>query len=171
VSALGLTKIKEAGGEETPRFCAVLTLDGVPVAHVSNDGCGGSCRVDGMKGPLDSKTLKRIEDAAVLLVADVRPPTSNLSEETLRSLDLDTAIFRLLDRTALAKKIDRACKSKTLLRHRGDDAGVYRVASVFYMPGSPATESIRKDPRVAVILNELSSDERAVRVMSKEASP
>ncbi len=39
-----LTKVRRAGGNETERFEGVLTLDGQPVAHVSNGGEGGSHR-------------------------------------------------------------------------------------------------------------------------------
>ncbi|NTW38572.1 MAG: hypothetical protein HGA44_01595 [Cellulomonadaceae bacterium] len=39
-----LTKVRRAGGDETQRFDAVLTLDGQPVAHVSNGGEGGCNR-------------------------------------------------------------------------------------------------------------------------------
>ena len=38
-----LKNVKEAGGEETPRFEASLYLDGKRVATVSNDGRGGCC--------------------------------------------------------------------------------------------------------------------------------
>jgi len=36
-----LKGVKEAGGEETPRFEAKMCLDGEVVAHVSNGGIGG----------------------------------------------------------------------------------------------------------------------------------
>lgn len=39
-----LTNIREAGGEETARFDAILRHHGVPIAHVSNGGHGGSHR-------------------------------------------------------------------------------------------------------------------------------
>jgi hypothetical protein len=39
-----LTAIKLAGGEETPRFEARITLDGKNVGCVLNDGRGGCCR-------------------------------------------------------------------------------------------------------------------------------
>jgi hypothetical protein len=39
-----LTKVSRAGGDETPRFEAVLCRVGQPVAHVSNGGEGGAHR-------------------------------------------------------------------------------------------------------------------------------
>jgi hypothetical protein len=39
-----LTKVRRAGGNETERFAGVLTLDGQPIAHVSNGGEGGPHR-------------------------------------------------------------------------------------------------------------------------------
>lgn len=41
-----LTKVRRAGGQETVRFEAVLTHHGVPLAHVTNGGEGGSHRYD-----------------------------------------------------------------------------------------------------------------------------
>lgn len=45
-----LSSVRRAGGAETPRFEAVLTRDGQPVAHVSNGGEGGAHRYQ----PLDA---------------------------------------------------------------------------------------------------------------------
>lgn len=39
-----ITALKEAGGEETPRFEAYITKDGDRIIHVSNDGHGSSHR-------------------------------------------------------------------------------------------------------------------------------
>jgi hypothetical protein len=41
MDAYTIKKIKEAGGEETRRFEAVIYKDGKEFAHVSNSGCGG----------------------------------------------------------------------------------------------------------------------------------
>lgn len=50
IGGYSLIKVKRAGGEETPRFEAVLVKDATPIAVVSNSGEGGSHRVRPFNG-------------------------------------------------------------------------------------------------------------------------
>lgn len=149
-----LAKVKMAGGEETPRFEAMLVVDGVEVAHVSNGGTGGANRFYWNGGEttrarvwplLVKKALESVKD-------DARYP----------DLYVDSMIFAEIDVVALAKRLDRACAKFTLYRLHGDKVGHYREYRTPYTPEL----TVNRDARVAVVLNTLSSRERARRVLN-----
>ena len=109
-----LTKIKVAGGEETPRFDAVLNWNGAPVALVSNAGHGGACHVlwqaklNGPPTPMPTRTavlraaleLAQREEPELfaaagpmtaldyVLVSEVETERQNLSEQVRNDLTL-----------------------------------------------------------------------------------
>jgi hypothetical protein len=152
-----LAKVKMAGGEETPRFEAVLLWHGAPVALVSNDGNGGACRVywRGKAGGAQTPdaTIDAVYDAAVAQ----QEPGSFAAKS--RTLALDFVILEEVEIFQIAKKLDRACAKSILFRTPGQGQGEYFVAR-----GTPSPEvlaAIVKRHPAATILNALPSRERA----------
>lgn len=80
--------LREAGGEETARFEAVITRHGRPIAHVSNGGHGGSHRYD----PVE-RGVKGTEDLADL---SARAVLWNASNELAGYEDTDQFVDRLV---------------------------------------------------------------------------
>jgi hypothetical protein len=107
-----LKSIKEAGGEETPRFEAVLWLDGVKAAVVSNDGRGGSNRYHWFDQEF-GRSLMREEFA---IYAKEQLPNEKFEVE-------DQIIYGLLDEAASKKKLKRLCGKKTLAHLPGQRYG------------------------------------------------
>lgn len=186
-----LTKIKLAGGEETPRFEAQVCWQGKPVGVATNGGTGGPCRVwwgvarkgapDGFvvtpKATIDAvlreaaRLAKRAEpDLFSDLDPDqVEPPVYIASWEEAMSFVLVHEI--VLSRHI--KALDRACKSRVLTRCPGQAEGAYYTIGV---PPTPAEiAAVRRRYPGHVVLNELPSRERAERIMraepAEEANP
>lgn len=160
-----LSRLKTAGGEETPRFEATLVFNGNPVAVVSNDGNGGPCRYHWSTRP-DGGDIGRACRKEAQSVAHKEEPRLFKADEGDDEGALDYVIFGEIELVALAKRLDRTCKGKIVLRETGQAPGSYMTVSVAY--STEAAERLRKDPKVAVILNELPSRERALRVRTAE---
>jgi len=179
-----LTKIKLAGGDETPRFEATLCWNGKPVAAVSNGGTGGACRV------WWAAPARRIEDVVVTYRDTILAVLREASREAKR---LEPALYAHLDpeadpfarhdgEDALSfvcmhevelsrhiKALDRACKSRVLTRCPGQAEGAYYTISV---PPTPAEiAGVKSRYPGHIVLNELSSRERAERIMRAEPAP
>lgn len=174
-----LTKIKYAGGDETPRFEAVLCWHGKPVAAVSNGGTGGPCRV-WWAAPArrveeivatDKTTQEAVLREAARIAKEVEPSLfAKLDTEHdplgLRQDALDYVCMREVELARLAKSLDRACKTKVLLRTPGQPAGAYCTISV--PPTAHEISEVRRRYPGHVVLNDLASRARAERLMRAE---
>lgn len=119
-----LTAIKEAGGEETPRFEAKITKNGLAIATVSNDGNGGCNRYY-----FDDRAEEAPFEA---WIAANHPAKFEAS---------DAWVYRCLDFHAAVKQVTRAAKKKTLFRLATDEAGAYRTIGVL---GAQGVEWVRR---------------------------
>ena len=174
-----LTKIKHAGGDETPRFEAVLCWHGKPVAAVSNGGTGGPCRVwwaaparrvEGIVAT-DKATQEAVLREAVRIAKEVEPSLfAKLDPEHdplgLRQDALDYVCMREVELVRLARSLDRACKTKVLTRKPGQPAGAYCTVSV--PPTAHEIAEVRRRYPSHIVLNNLSSRDRAERLMRAE---
>lgn len=163
-----LTKLKRAGGEETPRFEAVLMFESAPVAFVSNSGTGGACRIDWIEGRSGTARV-RVLDWARVEAARLSPDLFKL-DDLVTPNDCEGALdYLVLVEVSIvdaSKKLDKKCAKATLYRLRGEKPGVYRVYPKPFTPDSFALT----DPRVAVVLNTLSSRDRVLRIDTQEAT-
>jgi hypothetical protein len=159
-----LRKLRRAGGEETPRFEAIVVHDGRDVATVSNGGTGGPCRFRWSADP--AATLL----AAVRLAAEQWPdlyarlsaaPSRDAAEDAL-----GTVCMHEVEVMRLAKILDRAAKTKVLLRESGQPVGVYHTVSV--PPTEHEITEVRRRYPTYTVLNSLPSRDRAERVMRAE---
>jgi hypothetical protein len=171
-----LTKLKRAGGDETPRFEATLCWNSKPVAVVSNGGTGGRCRV--WWAPPGNKPPDR--DTVLAVLREASRQAKRLHPDLFRHIDpeadpfarydgeaaLDTVLMHEVELAGLAKALDRACKTKIVLRTPGQRAGAYLVISV--PPTAHEIADVRRRYPCCVVLNEMPLRERAERVMSGE---
>lgn len=90
---------KAAGGEETERFEATLTLNGEPVALVSNDGRGGSHNYRFTGGGYGSAGYQALTDFAKATLPDAYEPADDLVNALLAIavLNRSRSIIFLLD--------------------------------------------------------------------------
>lgn len=124
----GLTAIKLAGGEETPRFEAKITCEGKIVGVVSNGGTGGSCSYWFAGGAAGYNALR--DWAATHHPADF--------EAT------DRWVYSQLDAHEERKILVRTSKRHTVYRLDGDPGGTVRkLKDVRYRAGSPAQVWLR----------------------------
>lgn len=164
-SRLTLTKLKTAGGEETPRFEARLHFNGREVALVSNGGTGGSCTFY-WTHPKEDRSL--LFSWAREEAARQEPSLFGEGRRVISGEEaLDFLVLIEVDLAASAKRLVRAMKTRTLVRFFGDEVGVYRSIPIAYVPGrSPAN-----DPRVSVCLNALDPRDAALRLRTAEPAP
>jgi hypothetical protein len=155
-----LTKIKTAGGEETPRFDAVLNWHGAPVALVSNAGHGGACHVlwqaklNGPPTPLLTRTA--VLRAALELAQREEP---ELFAAASPAAALDYVLVSEVETERLVRSLDRLVKKSVAFRAPGQAPGTY------YTTRGPLTPALRAEIHRrhpgATILNDLSPRERA----------
>jgi hypothetical protein len=118
--AYDIASIKEAGGEETPRFEAKITKGGKVVGTVSNDGCGGCNRYHFIDG--------RVEREAFEAWIKANHPADFEAE--------DAWVYKRLDVHVSLKQVLRAAKKKTLFRLATDEIGAYRTVNVLGPQGA-----------------------------------
>lgn len=106
-------KIKEAGGEETPRFCATVFKGATAIAEVSNDGNGGCCRW---------YFRARAEEQPFKDWIKANHPDDFEPE--------DGWVYRCMDRAALLKELKRAARKATIFRKSTDKAGEYSTVKL-----------------------------------------
>lgn len=157
-----LSKLKRAGGEETPRFEAFLHFNGREIARVANGGTGGACSFWWLfpqedRGLLFSWSLDEARRRQPKLFRD-----TGLTSMTRGAEALDFLVMDEVEIAALSAKLDRACRTKTLVRFWGDEEGRYREIPIKY------DSKHRVDPRVSVTLNTLEPRERALRIRTTE---
>lgn len=109
---LGLSKFKYAAfaSEETNCFEAVVTIDGKPVFHVSNEGRGGPDRhspLPGQTGESYRNNLKAVEDYAASL-----PPFEAYG--TTLTHCIETVIGKLVTRELMRKDLTRLLTKKAV---------------------------------------------------------
>lgn len=162
-----LTKLKTAGGEETPRFEAMLSFNGREIARVANGGTGGSCSFWWLRPQEDRSLLfawateqaSREEPTLFGRAAHTEhyKPTGEAA--------LDFLVLGEVELAGTIKRLQRAMKTKTLVRFWGEKANVYRSINIAYVPGGKHPGN---DPRVAVTLNALTPRGAALRLRQAE---
>lgn len=150
-----LTKVKTAGGEETPRFEARLAVDGVEVAIVTNGGTGGANRYHWLD-----------EHRYPGLVAQIETLAKQVTGATFEPLD--ALVFQLLDEIALAKRLKRTMKTKHVFRLVGDKPGEYRTATQVGWTDIRKVLREKYGEKLACIVGDLPENERAKRIMREE---
>jgi len=137
-----LKNIKEAGGEETPRFEATLYLDGKKAAIVSNGGTGGcNCYhwFDQILGKSEFgarfNAYAKEQNPVPAIMPDGKPATESFTRYFHTEV-MDTEVFKMLDAAANAKKLKRLCGSKTLAHLPGETykKGEWSVFKVKFSP-------------------------------------
>lgn len=98
-----LKNIREAGGEETPRFEATVYVDGKRRGIVANGGTGGCCNWS------DERLRREVAEYARANGYDGFEPEDGL-------------IYRLLDDAAIDKAIKRDLSDKLMFRVEGEDS-------------------------------------------------
>lgn len=176
-----LTKLKLAGGEETPRFEATVCWNGKPVGIATNGGTGGASRVwwatsVGRTALVDTyaTTIEAVMREAARLAKKAEPGLfAKLDPEQPGPLHyvglweeaLDFVLMHEIELAGHAKALDRACKTHTVVRLHGAKPGQFwRVRGA--TPADLARE--RGKPDVAVVLNDLPSRDRAERLLRAE---
>lgn len=91
-----LTSFKEAGGDETLRFEAFITLNGKKVMHVSNGGTGGSHMYRAVAD--DYAAFRAARDAF-----ETFAKTWNADSEFAGIEDGDALVYRLIEVRALSR--------------------------------------------------------------------
>jgi hypothetical protein len=173
-----LTKLKLAGGEETPRFEATICWRGKPIGVASNGGTGGPSRVwwaVGRGGVTDKATVEAVMREAARVAKRFEPNLfAKLDPEAPgpyvgRWEDaLDLVLMHEIELVGHVKALDRACKTHTVVRLHGAKPGQFwkmRGAT----PDDLARARAQRD--VAVVLNDLSSRDRAERLIHGEPTP
>lgn len=184
-----LTKLKLAGGDETPRFEATVCWHGKPVGIATNGGTGGACRVWWTPGPVaDAKSwgaaMKRAipvtpQDTILAVLREASRQAKRLFPDLYAHLDpeadpfarydgedaLSTVLMHEVELAGHARSLDRTCKTHTVVRLYGAKPGqLWQVRGA--TPADLARE--RSKPDVAVVLNDLPSRERAERLLRAE---
>lgn len=137
-----LVRIKQAGGDETPRFEAWITCDGATMAQVWNDGNGG-CNGYRYATREAEAALTEFGQAwwnasgarakqVEFFKANGMPEHDGSNPEAL-----DSWVFDEMDSIKLKRALTRASKTKTLFRLAGDPEGSYRsLSGGAYSPAS-----------------------------------
>lgn len=115
-----LKKIKQAGGEETPRFEAQIFADGKKIGIVYNEGCGGCCFYRFDKQEEGKLFDEFIADWAVKNNEDFEPN--------------DMWVYARMDDEEEKRKLKRWSKTKTPFRLKGMEKGAWRVLGSPYSP-------------------------------------
>lgn len=164
-----LRKLKRAGGEETPRFEAVLAFNGREVAHVSNGGTGGATRFDWIN-PREDLTL--LFTWAVAEARRRQPDLFNGPEHAAAAIDY--LVMDEVEIAPVAKRLARQFRTHLCVRFYGQGEGRYHAIPFQYLEPdvsvrAPA-EMVRSpsDPRVACHLNALSPHDAALRLRTEE---
>lgn len=107
-----LRAIKEAGGDETPRFDAKLLRDGKVIAVVSNEGCGGCNRYDYLDRGAEAPFQKFAAEWG--------------RERGYNSEPDDMWVYAQMDAAEERRTLRRWSKKYTCYRLKGDKAGSWR---------------------------------------------
>jgi hypothetical protein len=162
-----LTKLKVAGGEETPRFEAMLSFNGREIARVSNGGTGGSCSFWWLHPHEDRSLLFSwaTEQASREEPTLFGPAAHTEHYKPGGEEALDYLVLGEVELAGTMKRLQRQMKGKTLIRFWGEKESVYRSINIAYVPGGRHPGN---DPRVAVCLNALSLRDAALRLRTAE---
>ena len=151
MTSIELKKVKIAKylSEETTAFAAQLWVDGEYIADVSNDGHGGNNRIDHR---FDGKGLNtRDKVQAFEAWCETQPP--NQSEYGSLDMNSDLYISLMVDDHQEQQQIKRWCKTKTVVRLKGDKPGEFQVYKKPYDP--EFAQRIRNtEPKLLEIVNE-----------------
>ena len=132
-----LKKYHKNRGHEGEGFDCELWMDGVLVAHVTDEGGGGA--------PLyrwASREMMLKLDEHIKTLPPEHVPAQFGMEAYDRPIDRESFIWSLVTRHEEMKRWKRACKTKTLFRLASDGADKWREMKV---PFSPAVaEQLRK---------------------------
>lgn len=90
---VSLKNVREARGDETPRFSATILLRGFPVAEIGNAGQGGCCDIHVMA----PAGYAEVEDLARRLFPGIEP--------------VDTLVYAMMDAADNKRAIDRAMRA------------------------------------------------------------
>jgi hypothetical protein len=142
-------KIAKFLSEETTAFTAQLWVDGEYIADASNQGHGGS---NDIHHRFDGKGLNtRDKVQAFEAWCDAQPP--NQSEYGASDMSADLYIGLMVDDYQEQQQVKRWCKTKTVVRLKGDKPGEFHT---YKKPYDPAfAQRIRNtEPNLVEILNE-----------------
>lgn len=130
--------VKYHSGMEGTGFNADLYRDGVKIAHVLDEGSGGSMMFYFEQGP-DGKRHNGTEDALYDNFARNQPPlepSPGMESFGPLPMDMDMYFHSLLDRFDELKDLKKWCKNGTVtvFRLKGDSKTVWHTANVPYGP-------------------------------------
>ncbi len=111
-----VTKVRSFRGRDGYGFNTDLMKDGIKIAFVIDEGCGGCLHyewADLMEKDALNKHIKTLPK--------VKSPCGEMT------VDIDLFVSRLVDVYEAEKKLKRLCKTKTLFRLKTDNEGTYRV--------------------------------------------
>lgn len=133
VKTIELTSIREARGEETPRFSATLKVNGIAVCHVGNGGTGGCNEYNpiGWDGiAIWNSWADALEEYARKLppVMDDNGQPMKCFDGSVMLHDLDMVVFNLLDKKKSDKQrsaILKKCKTHLIFVEENAPKGSY----------------------------------------------
>ena len=142
-------KIAKYLSEETTAFAAQLWADGEYIADVSNDGRGGNNRI---MHRFDGKGLDTRDKVRAFRQWCVDQPQDQ-SEYGALDMSADLYISLMVDDHQEQQQIKRWCKTKTVIRLKGDKPGNFHTYKRAYDP--EFAQKIRDwEPTLLEIVNE-----------------
>jgi hypothetical protein len=137
-------KINKALSAESCAFSAVLYIDGVKAADVSNHGTGGENMIHFRYRPDLAKPFTAFCEA--------QPPSKYEGGEL--KMDEDLYISILIGKYEEQQEFKRWCKTNTVFRLVGDDKGVYHKIKEVFTPDTKAFLGNKYGAQLEVIINE-----------------
>lgn len=153
-----LKGIKEAGGDETPRFEASIYCDGVKIAVVSNGGHGGCC--DYYFTPREAEAAfqahcKAWWDASEEKQEHIRRfKEYGLDDDAGSNSEMDDSwVYAEMEVAAHRKRLKRASKTKCLFILKGDEKYSYRSLNKPYSPAAVAWLTAKYGDKIETIID------------------
>ena len=182
-----VAKVKTFKGREGEGFNADLIRDGKKVAEVINDASGGcldfhwldyaSTRVAvNWTGYHNDTVVLRCTPQEAALYEFLRGKTWTLdlaghdADNSPVQHDPESYVGELVDKFLNDKRFRRMCKTQTLFRLMGDEAGTWRVLKTVFTPTVRAAIATRH-PNLAEVMNETFATEDAVNALVDSVVP
>tara|TARA_R100001086_G_scaffold46873_1_gene20624 strand:- start:465 stop:938 length:474 start_codon:yes stop_codon:yes gene_type:complete len=142
-------KIAKYLSEETTAFAAQLWVDGEYIADVSNNGHGGSNRINHRFDGNGLNTRDKVESFEKWCEEqpDHESPHGSLG------MNADFYISLMVDDYQSQQEMKRWCKTKTVVRLKGDPEGTFHIYKRPY-DSAFADWIRRKEPDLVEIMNE-----------------
>jgi len=148
-----LKNIKTFDTDDGYAFSATLYLNGKRIGNVQNSGTGGPNSYHFFSKSKDPKAFREAYNKGMSALKKAAQETEQSDWVEVE----DIFIEKLLNDIENGRRFKRLCKTKTLLRFKGDDEGSYRSVKVAFSPEVKAKlEAVYKEKGWEVVewLNE-----------------